>query len=579
MTTIAATHLEALLRERLARVFAGLAYQSVDPVLRRSQRADFQADGALALARKLDTNPRALAQQVVDQVQLDDLCSAVEVAGPGFINLTVRDDVLGRMLASIVADDRLGVPRSTTLEKIVVDYSAPNVAKEMHVGHQRSTIIGDAIVRLLEWLGHDVVRANHIGDWGTPFGMLIEHLLDIGEAEATHELSVGDLDAFYKAARVKFESDPNFAERARRRVVALQSGDATTLHAWHLLVELSEKYFLSVYDRMDLRLGPGDFAGESTYNDLLQTVVDELERLGLLRESEGARCVFPRGFANREGEALPIIVQKSDGGFGYGATDLAAIRYRTQQLGATRLLYVVGLPQRQHLEMVFEVAREAGWLEGNARAEHVGFGSVLGTDGKILRSRAGGTVKLIALLDEAVTRATAVVAEKNPELDAATQKQVAHAIGIGAIKYADLSTDRQRDYVFDFDRMLAFEGNTAPYLQYAHARIRSIFRKADLVAPRELATIAINEPAERALALALLGFNAVLDDVADTLEFHRLTNYLHDLGTNFTTFYEKCPVLRAEGSTRESRLVLCDLASRTLATGLALLGIQAPERM
>ncbi|MEX2285230.1 MAG: arginine--tRNA ligase [Gemmatimonadota bacterium] len=572
-------NLEALLRSRLTPVFTDLAGEPADPVLRRSQHADFQADGALGLARKLGRNPRTLAQEVLDRAQLADLCSVMEIAGPGFINLTVREDVLGRVLASILPDDRLGVPHSPTPEKIVVDYSAPNVAKEMHVGHLRSTVIGDAAVRLLEWFGHDVVRANHIGDWGTPFGMLIEHLLDIGAAEATHELSVGDLDTFYKAARAKFDSDADFAERARQRVVALQSGDETTRDAWHLLVELSEKYFLSVYDRLDLRLGSGDFAGESTYNAMLQPVVEELDRFGLLRDSEGARCVFPRGFTNREGEPLPIIVQKSDGGFGYGATDLAAIRYRTQQLGATRLLYVVGLPQRQHLEMVFAVAREAGWLNNTARAEHIGFGSVLGTDGKTLRSRAGGAVKLIALLDEAVMRAGAVVAEKNPELDAALQKQVAHAIGIGAIKYADLSTDRQRDYMFDFDRMLSFDGNTAPYLQYAHARIRSIFRKAGIEPPRKLAIVAIEHPAERALALALLGFSSGIDDVAATLEFHRLAALLYDLATIFTGFYEKCPVLRAARGTRDSRLALCDLTARTLATGLALLGIEAPDRM
>ena len=368
-TEIHTANLEALLRARLAPAFSDQAGEPADPVLRRSQRADFQADGALGLARKLGISPRTVAQQVVAAAPLEDLCSSVEVAGPGFINLTVRDDVLGQMLASIIPDDRLGVPLSTTPEKVVVDYSAPNVAKEMHVGHLRSTVIGDAAVRVLEWLGHQVVKANHVGDWGTPFGMLIEHMLDIGEAEATHELSVGDLDAFYKAARKSFDSEPDFAARARLRVVALQRGDPTTRAAWQLLVQLSEKYFLSVYDRLDLRLGPDDFAGESSYNDQLQPVVNDLERLGLLRESEGARCVFPHGFTNREGEPLPIIVRKSDGGFGYGATDLAALRYRTHVLGATRLLYVVGLPQRQHLEWCSRrLGKRAGWTDRRTRS-------------------------------------------------------------------------------------------------------------------------------------------------------------------------------------------------------------------
>ncbi|HEX6135971.1 MAG TPA: arginine--tRNA ligase [Longimicrobiales bacterium] len=571
--------LERLLRERLAPAFAEVAGESADPALRRSQHADFQADGALALARRLRAKPREVAERVVAAARLDDVCAAVDIAGPGFINLTVRDEVLGRGVAALLGDARLGVPGAAESDTIVVDYSAPNVAKEMHVGHLRSTVIGDAAVRLLEWLGHRVVKANHIGDWGTPFGMLIEHLLDIGEAEATHELSVGDLDAFYKAARRKFDADPDFAERARRRVVALQAGDTQTRQAWQLLVGQSETYFLSVYERLHVRLGPDDFAGESMYNDLLQPVVDELTRLGLLRESEGALCAFPEGFVNRDGEPLPLIVQKSDGGFGYAATDLAAIRYRVQQLGAARILYVVGLPQRQHLAMIYETAREAGWLSGRARAEHIGFGSVLGADGRMLRSRAGGSVKLIELIDEAVARAAVVVAEKNPALDETTQRQVADIVGVGAIKYADLSTDRTRDYVFDFDRMLSFDGNTGPYLQYAHARISSITRRSDTPPPRALDAVALGHAAERDLALELLGFHGVLDDAAASLEFHRLAAYLYGLATRFSSFYEQCPVLRADAGTRASRLVLCDVTARTLALGLGLLGIDVPEQM
>lgn len=571
--------LESMLSARLAPAFATVAGAAVDPAIRRSQHADYQADAALALARRLGRKPRDLAEEVIAHAQLDSLCSTVAVAGPGFINLTIRAEVLGGMLASLAPDERLGVPEVADPEKVVVDYSAPNVAKEMHVGHLRSTIIGDAAVRLLEWLGHEVICANHIGDWGTPFGMLIEHLFDLGEAEAAHELSIGDLDTFYKAARRKFDADPSFADRARKRVVQLQAGDERTRAAWQLLVKESEKYFLTIYDRLGVRLREDDFMGESAYNDQLSAVVEELERIGLLRDSGGARCVFPQGFWNRDGDPLPVIVQKKDGGYGYSATDLAAIRYRTKQLGASRLLYVVGLPQRLHLDMIFEVAREAGWLTPQDRAEHVGFGSVLGSDGKMLRSRTGGSVKLIDLIDEAVTRAASVVAEKNPELDEKTRQEVAQTVGIGAIKYADLSTDRTRDYVFDFGRMLAFEGNTAPYLQYAHARIRSILRKAGEEWPRDSNTIDVTHPAERELALELLSFGRVIRDVERTLEVHRLAAFLYGLATRFTSFYESCPVLRAEGATLVSRLALCGLTARTLAVGLSLLGIHALERM
>ncbi|MGC5054727.1 arginine--tRNA ligase [Micromonospora sp. DT48] len=571
--------LEKLLHDRLASAFEAVAGTPAPPTVHRSQYADFQADGALALARQLGRKPRDIAADVVRHAQLDDLCASVEISGPGFINLTVSEGALAPLLAEMSRGERLGVPLVASPDTVVIDYSAPNVAKEMHVGHLRSTVIGDAAVRVLDWLGHRVIKANHLGDWGTPFGMLIEHLLDIGESEAAHELSLGDLNSFYKAARVKFDADDAFKERARRRVVALQGGDKLTLRLWHLLVDASEKYFMAVYDRLDVCLTEKDFFGESFYNDMLQPVVSELDRLGLLRESEGAKVVFPAGFTNREGEPLPLIVQKRDGGFGYGATDLAAIRYRTQELEATRLLYVVGLPQRQHFEMVYEVAREAGWLRPPARAQHVGFGSVLGPDGKMFRTRAGDTVKLVDLIDEAVARAAALVKEKNPDLDEAERAEVARMVGIGALKYADLSNDRNKDYVFDWKRMLSFEGNTAPYLQYARARILSIFRRGGVTPARDLATITVSEPAERALAIELLAFEDVVTGVAESLDFHRLAVYLYGLATAFTAFYERCPVLRAEGEVRENRLALCDLTARVLARGLGLLGIGAPDRM
>ncbi|MFG2058466.1 arginine--tRNA ligase [Micromonospora sp. NPDC048930] len=570
--------LEKLLTDRLAPAFETVAGVPVDPVVRRSQRADFQSDAALALARRLGRPPRAIATEVLERAELADLCAAAEVSGPGFLNLTVADRALGGLLSALATDPRLGVPETAAPETVVVDYSAPNVAKEMHVGHLRSTVIGDAAARLLEWLGHRVVRANHLGDWGTPFGMLIEHLVDLGEAEAAQELSMGDLDSFYKAARAKFDADEAFRERSRRRVVALQGGDEGTLRRWRLLVEQSERYFLTVYDLLDVTLTERDFHGESSYNDLLGPVVEDLDRLGLLRESGGAACVFPPGQVGRDGEPLPLIVRKSDGGYGYPATDLAAIRHRTGTLGATRLLYVVGLPQRRHFEMVYAAAAQAGWLVPPARAEHVGFGSILGPDGRMLRSRAGESVKLVGLLDEAVARATALARERNPELGEAEAAEVGRAVGIGAVKYADLSSDRHKDYVLDWERMLSLDGNTAPYLQYAYSRIRSIFRRAG-VAARPDAGISLAEPAERALAFELVGFGTVVAEVERSLEFHHLAAYLYRLAAAFSAFYERCPVLRADVPVRESRLVLCDLTARVLRQGLYLLGIRTPERL
>jgi arginyl-tRNA synthetase len=392
------------------------------------------------------------------------------------------------------------------------------------------------------------------------------------------ELSVGDLDTFYRAARAKVDTDGDVQRRARSRVVALQRGDERTLRLWRLLVAESERYFLTVYDKLDVTLTDRDFHGESCYNDMLAPVVDELGRRGLLRDSDGAACVFPDGFTGRDGEPLPIIVRKSDGGFGYGATDLAAIRHRAVELGADRLLYVVGLPQQRHFEMVYAVARQIGWLRPTATAEHVGFGSVLGPDGKPLRSRAGGTIKLIDLVEEAVTRATELAREKNPSLDGQAIAAVGHAVGIGGIKYADLSTHRVKDYVFDWDRMLALDGNTAPYLQYAHARIRSIFRRGGIDAPA-VAAITVGESAEHALAVELLAFGPVVTTVGQTLEFHRLAGQLYAIAGAFSRFFEQCPVLRAEPAVRDSRLALCDLTARVLRQGLRLLGIGTPDRM
>jgi arginyl-tRNA synthetase len=578
------TDLVALLQDRLGAAFAAVAGQPVEPSVRRSDHADFQADGALALAKPLRRNPREIAADVVAKAELDDLCEKVEIAGPGFINLTIDAAALSRLAAEAAEDARLGVPTAQRPETVVLDYSQPNIAKEMHVGHLRSTIIGDAEARTLEWLGHRVIRQNHVGDWGTNFGMLIEHLVDLGEGEGAHELSVGDLDGFYKAARAKFEASEEFKERSRRRVVLLQGGDEETLRLWHVLVDESARYFQYVYDKLGVTLTPDDLAGESMYNPDLPDVVAELDRIGLLRESDGARCVFPEGMVNRDGEPMPLIVVKRDGGWGYDTTDLAAIRHRVRDLGATRILYVIDWGQRFHFDLVFQAAREAGWLAPPVRAEFIGFGIVLGTDGKRLRTRAGDSIKLAELLDEAVARAAAAVAEKNPSLDDETKEQVARAVGLGALKYADLSNDRVKDYVFDWDRMLSFDGNTAPYLQYAHARIRSIFRRGgydgESLERLRTAPIRIAEPAERALAIQLLGFTGAVERSAGEVAFHRLCGFLYGVATSFTRFYEQCPVLKADDEeTRASRLRLCDLTARVLDRGLDLLGIGAPERM
>ena len=469
----------------------------------------------------------------------------------------------------------LGIPLAPDAGVVVVDYSAPNVAKEMHVGHLRSTVIGDALCRLLDVTGSTVIRRNHVGDWGTPFGMLIEHLIDLGETEAVAGLSMGDLNSFYAQARRKFDADEVFQDRSRRRVVALQGGDEETLRYWRILVAESVTYFDAVYRELGVQLDEADVVGESSYNPLLDAVVTDLDEAGLLVESDGAACVFPPGFTNREGEPLPLIVRKSDEGYGYAATDLAAIRDRIDTLGADRILYVVGAPQAQHLEMCFAVARMAGWLPEGTEAVHVAFGSVLGSDRKMFKSREGDTVKLKDLLDEGVERARAALAERGATEDL---EVIARQVAMGAIKFADLSTDRQRDYIFEWDRMLAFEGATGPYLQYAHARICSIFRRADATA--RPGAVRLVEPAERALGRHLVALPDAVEATLESLSPSKLCTYLYELAQRYTTFYESCPVLKAsEPWLVASRLTLCQLTAATLELGLGLLGIEAPERM
>ena len=570
--------------QRIAAAFAkvgGAAAVGIDTAVRQSDRADAQVNGSLALAKAMGLTPREVALKVLEVVDLKEICSDAQVAGPGFINLTFKNEFLARELMASSTGKKLGVRNATKPRKVLIDYSAPNVAKEMHVGHLRSTVIGDALVRMLTYVGNEVVRENHVGDWGTPFGMLIEHLVDLGETHAAEELSVGDLDSFYRSARKKFDESETFQTRARTRVVALQSGDAETLRLWKLLVAESNRYFQKIYHTLGVLLEPTDVMGESAYNELLPQVTTRLGALGMMTKSDGADVVFPEGFTNRENQPLPLIIRKTDGGYNYATSDLACVIDRVERIDAELLLYVVGAPQAQHLQMIAAVATQAGWLKAPREMVHVSFGNVLGADKKMLKTRSGDTVKLDALLTEAVERAAKAVAEKNPDLTAKAQAEIARIVGIGAVKYADLSTDRIKDYTFDWDRMLSFDGNTSPYLQYAHARICSIFRRANV----ERASVRNFEPtishvAERELAMKVLQFDSALWDTLDKYSPHRLCTYLYDLATSFSSFYEQCPVLKAENENeKNSRLMLCDLTARVMQAGLEVLGIESPEQM
>ncbi|MFI6361893.1 arginine--tRNA ligase [Nocardia sp. NPDC050630] len=496
----------------------------------------------------------------------------------------MSDHAVWEQVSARLSDGRLGVSDFERGRRTVVDYSAPNIAKEMHVGHLRTTIIGDCIARVLTFLGATVIRQNHLGDWGTQFGMLIQYLDEHPGVRWRHDELSGDssavsaLDGLYKAARTEFDRDPAFAQRARARVVALQSGDEATVRQWREIVAESERAFGEIYDRLGVLLTADDYVGESFYNPMLTDTIAELVDKGIAVESDGALVVFSEEVDGPEGQPVPLMVRKHDGGYGYDTTDLATIRYRVRTLRAERLLYVTDSRQALHFRLIFEAARRAGWLTDDLEAEHIAYGTVLGPDGRPFKTRAGGTVRLTRLLDEAVVKAGAVVAERNPELSTDSLGAIAEPTGIGAVKYADLSTSRVKDYTFDLDRMVALNGNTSVYLQYAHARVRSILRKAQDYDVRIDPTIAL-EPAERALALELDAYGTVVAEVAVTLEPHRLCGYLYDLARDFTAFYEVCPVLTAPGQTRKNRLALCDSTARTLAHGLGLLGIAAPERM
>jgi arginyl-tRNA synthetase len=555
----------------------GPEYAGADPVIRPSAFADFQSNVALALGRRVGQPPRELASRIAGRLAGSPEVESAEVSGPGFINITLDDAWIAQMANDQLADPRLGVPPVDRRQCVVVDYSAPNVAKEMHVGHLRTTVVGDAFVRVLEFAGHDVIRANHLGDWGTNFGMLLEHLLDIGEEAAYAQLAAGEINSFYQAAKTTFDTDASFADRARRRVVALQAGEPETLRIWQALVDDSKQYYNKIYRLLGVTLTDADLAPESFYNSMLEAVCRDLEQAGVATISDGALCAFPPGFTGRDGNPLPLILRKSDGGYGYGTTDMAAIRYRVNELHADRITYVVGSEQAQHFAMVLAVARQARWLPDSVRAEHAAIGMVTGADRKRFRTRTGASVKLVDLIEEAVARAEEVIKDRydDPELRA----QIAEAVGIGALKYADLSVARDSSYVLDFDRMLTLTGNTGPYLQYATARIRSIFARAGLTPDQATGPIVITEQAERLLALRLLGYEAAVNQTAETVEPHKLASFLFELASGFTTFYEQCPVLKAEPAVRQSRLALAALTLRVLLSGLDLLGIPVPERM
>ncbi|MEU2283785.1 arginine--tRNA ligase [Streptomyces sp. NPDC013178] len=587
------TSLSASVHQRLASALSAALPEAVDadPLLRRSDRADFQANGILALAKKAKANPRELATQVVSEVVTGDVIQDIEVSGPGFLNVTVSDRAITENLAARYADtDRLGVPYADAPGTTVIDYAQPNVAKEMHVGHLRSAVIGDSVVQLLEFTGETVVRRHHIGDWGTQFGMLIQYLdehpheLDHKESadlQESGEAAMSNLDRLYKAARKLFDSDEEFKTRARRRVVDLQAGDPRTLAMWQKFVDESKIYFFSVFEKLDMEIRDPDIVGESGYNDMLAETCRLLEESGVAVRSEGALCVFFDDVKGPDGNPVPLIVQKSDGGYGYAATDLSAIRDRVFNLKARELVYVVDARQSLHFRMVFETARRAGWLNEDVKAHQLAFGTVLGKDGKPFKTREGETVKLVDLLDEAVDRATAVVREKAEKVGLTEQEIVENGryVGIGAVKYADLSTSAVRDYKFDLDQMVSLNGDTSVYLQYAYARIKSILRKSEGALPAAHPELEL-APAERALGLHLDQFGETVLEVAASYEPHKLAAYLYQLASLLTTFYDQCPVLKADTpAQKENRLFLVDLTARTLHQGMALLGIRTPEKL
>lgn len=559
--------------------------ESCVPLVTQSTRPEFghyQANGALPAAKQLKTNPRELAVSIVEQLALESVAEKIEIAGPGFINIHLRASWLAQQCAKALNDSHLNVDRRADPKTVVVDYSAPNLAKEMHVGHLRSTIIGDAVVRVLEFLGDRVVRQNHMGDWGTQFGMLIAHLEDsLSDDNALAEVALEDLEAFYREAKVRFDEDAGFADRARDYVVKLQGGDQHCLTLWQQFIDVSVAHSEAIYRQLNVTLSHDHIQPESAYNEDLPRVVEDLRNQSLAVTDQGAEVVFLEEFADKDGKPSPMIVQKSDGGYLYATSDLAALRYRSDQLNADRVLYFVDARQSLHLQQVFTVARKAGYVGPQVSLEHLAFGTMMGQDGRPFKTRAGGTVKLAELLDEAVQRAEQLVTEKDPDLDGQERAEVAAKVGIGAVKYADLSKNRTSDYVFNWDTMLSFEGNTAPYLQYAYTRIQSIFRKAGSDVESLDGEILLTEPSENAVALKLVQFSEAVDQVARECVPHLLCAYLYELASEYMSFYEACPILKSgvDPEVKASRLLLCQLVARTLKTGLDLLGIEVMEKM
>ena len=573
------------IEQRVQEAFTRAGIGSQHPVLVgisvRPDLADYQANGVMAAAKKMGVNPRELAARVAEVFDSPHLPCRIAVAGPGFLNIRIEQEWLEQRVRACVDPLTPLVERHHEPQTVVVDYSAPNLAKEMHVGHLRSTIIGDAVVRILEAVGHRVIRQNHVGDWGTQFGMLIACLeRQEGSSGARAATGLADLEGFYRAAKHAFDTDPAFARRARACVVALQSGEPEMLEQWRLFVRESMGHCSAVYRRLDVSLNDSHVRGESAYNSDLARVVADLAAAGMLTESDGAQCVFLDECSGKDEKPLPVIVQKSGGGYLYATTDLAALRYRTATLGASRILYFVDSRQSLHLRQVFAVARRAGFVPPHAQLEHHPFGTMMDASGRPFKTRDGGTVKLMDLLDEACRRAQELVTHKNPDLPPAQREQIACTVGIGAVKYADLSKNRLSDYVFNWDTMLAFDGNTAPYLQYAYARICSIFRRGDIGDDAGVGGVVIREAAERALALKLLQFDETVQTVARECYPHVLCTYLYELATAYMSFYENCPVLKApDAAVRGSRLMVCRLTARVLREGLGLLGIAVVEQM
>ncbi|MFZ2579561.1 MAG: arginine--tRNA ligase [Citrobacter portucalensis] len=576
-------NIQALLSEKVSQaMIAAGAPADCEPQVRQSakvQFGDYQANGMMAVAKKLGMAPRQLAEQVLTHLELNGIASKVEIAGPGFINIFLDPAFLAQHVQQALASDRLGVTQPAK-QTVVVDYSAPNVAKEMHVGHLRSTIIGDAAVRTLEFLGHKVIRANHVGDWGTQFGMLIAWL-EKQQQENAGEMALADLEGFYRDAKKHYDEDEAFAERARSYVVKLQGGDEYFREMWRKLVDITMSQNQLTYDRLNVTLTRDDVMGESLYNPMLPGIVADLKAKGLAVESEGATVVFLDEYKNKEGEPMGVIIQKKDGGYLYTTTDIACAKYRYETLHADRVLYYIDSRQHQHLMQAWTIVRKAGYVPDSVPLEHHMFGMMLGKDGKPFKTRAGGTVKLADLLDEALERARRLVAEKNPDMPADELEKLANAVGIGAVKYADLSKNRTTDYIFDWDNMLAFEGNTAPYMQYAYTRVLSVFRKADIdESALANAQVVISEDREAQLAARLLQFEETLTVVAREGTPHVMCAYLYDVAGLFSGFYEHCPILSAENEEiRNSRLKLAQLTAKTLKLGLDTLGIETVERM